>query len=555
MADGMVTDRALHGGAGLLDRERTVARAGFNRWLVPPAALAVHLCIGMAYGFSVFWLPLGRLIGIDKPVAPPAGTGMLTMLFTTTYDWRVSDVTVLYTLFFVFLGSSAAIWGGWLERVGPRRAGAYAALCWGGGLLISAAGVYVHQLWMLWLGSGVLGGIGLGLGYISPVSTLIKWFPDRRGMATGMAIMGFGGGALIGSPLADLLMNRFGAGVAARGVWQTLAVMGGLYLVFMMAGAFGYRVPPANWAPDGLVAKAAGRGMVTRGNVDLKDAHKTPQFWLIWACLCLNVSAGIGVLAVASPLLQVMFGGALAGTPGVRFADLGADGARQVATVAAGFVGLLSLFNIGGRFFWASVSDRIGRKVTYATFFALGCALYASSPWAGRIGSVALFVTFMCVIVSMYGGGFATAPAYLADMFGTRYVGAIHGRLLTAWSTAGVIGPLVITQIPEMQIRGGVPRDQAYQATLYILAGFLVAGFVCNLLIRPVAARWFIRDEALAGTPAGASSGAAVVGGTMSAGIGRGGLSAGALVAWAAVGLPLAWGIWETLKKALVLFQ
>ena len=547
MADGLVTDRALVGSAGLLDRERTVARPGFNRWLVPPAALAIHLCIGMAYGFSVFLLPLGRLIGVDRAVAPPADTGIMTMLFTTVFDWRVSDVTVLYTLFFVFLGSSAAIWGGWLERVGPRRAGVYAALCWGGGLMITALGVYVHQLWLLWLGSGVLGGIGLGLGYISPVSTLIKWFPDRRGMATGMAIMGFGGGALIGSPLADTLMNRFGAGVASRGVWQTLLVLGLIYLVFMLSGAFGYRVPPAGWAPEGFVPAAPRSGMVTRGNVHLRDVHKTPQFWLIWACLCLNVSAGIGVLAVASPLLQVMFGGKLVGAAGVGFAALNPEQARQVAAVAAGFVGLLSLFNIAGRFFWASISDRIGRKATYATFFALGCALYAGSPWAGQIGSVALFVTFMCVILSMYGGGFATVPAYLADMFGTQYVGAIHGRLLTAWSTAGVIGPLVITQIPEYQIRGGVPRDQAYQTTLYILASFLVVGFICNLLIRPVSERWFMRDAGIA----------AMSGVTLSTGqgIGRGGLSGGALLAWAAVGVPLAWGMWVTLSKALVLFR
>ena len=568
MADGMTALGEAASGTGLLDRARTVARPGFNRWLVPPAALAIHLCIGMAYGFSVFWLPLGRIIGIDKAVAPPDGTGILTMLFTTAYDWRVSDVTVLYTLFFVCLGSSAAIWGGWLERVGPRRAGVYAALCWCGGLLISAAGIYVHQLWLVWLGSGVLGGVGLGLGYISPVSTLIKWFPDRRGMATGMAIMGFGGGALIGSPLADLLMNRFGGGVASRGVWQTFVAMACIYLVFMMSGAFGYRVPPDGWAPDGSTPAAAktGTGMITRGNVHLQDAHKTPQFWLIWAALCLNVSAGIGVLAVASPLLQVMFGGSLAGAPGVKFSALDAGQARQVATVAAGFVGLLSLFNIGGRFFWASISDKIGRKTTYGVFFALGVLMYVGSPWAGQIGSVALFVTFMCVILSMYGGGFSTAPAYLADMFGARYVGAIHGRLLTAWSTAGIIGPLVITQIPEMQIRSGTPRDQAYQTTLYILAAFLVVGFVCNLLIRPVSERWFIRDADPAPQPAaqgtavggmavgGMAVGGTAVRGTAASGIGRGGVSSGAVLAWAAVGLPLAWGVWITLAKAGALF-
>ena len=544
MVDGMTSAPGMVAGTGILDRERTVARPGFNRWLVPPAALAIHLCIGMAYGFSVFWLPLTRAIGIDKSVPPPPGTSVWAMLMTTAWDWRVSDVTVLYTLFFVFLGSAAAIWGGWLERVGPRRAGVLATVCWCGGLAISALGVQVHQLWLMWLGSGVLGGVGLGLGYISPVSTLIKWFPDRRGMATGMAIMGFGGGALIGAPLADLLMNYFRT-PGSVGVAETLLTLAVVYTVFMLSGAFGYRVPPAGWTPDGWERPVGGRGMISHGDVHLRDVHRTPQFWLVWAALCLNVSAGIGVLAVASPMLQVIFGGELIGAPGVRFAALSSEQGRQVATIAAAFVGLLSLFNIGGRFFWASLSDRIGRKLTYATFFALGIALYTGSAWAGHIGSVALFVLFMGVILSMYGGGFATVPAYLADLFGTRFVGAIHGRLLTAWSTAGVIGPLAITQIPEMQIAAGVPREAAYDRTLYVLAGFLALGFVCNLLIRPVAERWFIRD----GAPVQEAAA------SVSYGIGRGGFSVGALLAWASVCLPLSWGVWITLGKAMALFR
>ena len=544
MVDGMTVPATGAARTGILDHARTVARPGFNRWLVPPAALAIHLCIGMAYGFSVFWLPLTRVIGIGNSVPPPPGTGIASMLVTTVWDWRVSDVTILYTLFFVFLGSAAAIWGGWLERVGPRRAGVLATVCWCGGLAISALGVQLHQLWLMWLGSGVLGGIGLGLGYISPVSTLIKWFPDRRGMATGMAIMGFGGGALIGAPLADLLMNFFRT-PRSVGVAETLLTLAGIYAAFMLSGAFGYRVPPANWTPDGWERPAGSRKLVSHGHVHLRDVHRTPQFWLVWAVLCLNVSAGIGVLAVASPMLQVIFGGALIGAPGVRFAALSPDQGRQVATVAAAFVGLLSLFNIGGRFFWSSLSDRIGRKLTYATFFALGIALYAGSPWAGHIGSVPLFVLFMGVILSMYGGGFATVPAYLADLFGTRFVGAIHGRLLTAWSTAGVIGPLAITQIPEMQIAAGVPREAAYDRTLYILAGFLALGFVCNLLIRPVADRWFIGDGApVQDVTAGVSYG-----------IGRGGFTPGALLAWAAVCLPLGWGVWITLGKAMALFR
>ncbi len=544
MADGAVG--TFGSGESILGRSRTVAKPGFNRWLVPPCALAIHLCIGMAYGFSVFWLPLTRAIGITDSVKAPADAGMLTMLFTTTYDWRVSDVTVLYTLFFVFLGSAAAVWGGWLERAGPRKAGFYAALCWCGGLALTALGVWVHQLWLMWLGAGVLGGIGLGLGYISPVSTLIKWFPDRRGMATGMAIMGFGGGALIGAPLAQMLMTYFRSPTSV-GVAQTLLVLAAIYGVFMLAGSFGYRVPPADWKPEGWVAPASARGMITSRNVHLRDAHKTPQFWLIWSVLTLNVSAGIGVIAVASPMLQEIFAGNLIGAPGVGFAQLDIGQKGQVAAVAAGFVGLLSLFNIAGRFFWATVSDRIGRKATYATFFLLGIALYAGSPLVAHAGHVALFVLFMGVILSMYGGGFATVPAYLADMFGTQYVGAIHGRLLTAWSTAGIIGPVVITQIRQAQLSAGVPADLVYDRTLYILAGFLAVGFVCNLLIRPVAERWYMRESTpVPGMEAGAGG---------SFGIGRGGMSAPALLAWAAVGIPILWGVWITLGKAAALFR
>src|SRR5476651_2098524 len=336
-------------GTGLLDRERIIARPGFNRWLVPPAALAIHLCIGMAYGFSVFWLPLSRAIGITKSNACPADMSLVTELFATNCDWKISSLGWMFTLFFVILGSAAAIWGGWLERAGPRKAGLVSALCWCGGLLIGAVGVYTHQLWLMWLGSGVIGGVGLGLGYISPVSTLIKWFPDRRGMATGMAIMGFGGGALIGSPLADILMNYFRTPTSV-GVWQTFVAMAAIYFVFMMGGAFGYRLPPVGWRPHGWAPPAPGaKALMTHGHVHLRDAHKTPQFWLIWAVLCLNVSAGIGVIGLASPMLQEIFAGSLFGQPDVKFGQLNGDERQLVAASAAGFTGLLSLFNIGGR--------------------------------------------------------------------------------------------------------------------------------------------------------------------------------------------------------------
>jgi MFS family permease len=546
------TAEGIPPGVGLLDRERIIARPGFNRWLVPPAALAIHLCIGMAYGFSVFWIPLSRAIGISKSVACPADISLVQALFVTTCDWKISDLGWMFTLFFVLLGSAAAIWGGWLERAGPRKAGFVAALCWCGGLLVSAVGVYPHQLWLMWLGSGVIGGIGLGLGYISPVSTLIKWFPDRRGMATGMAIMGFGGGAMIGAPLADILMNIFRTPTSV-GVWQTFVAMAVIYFVFMVGGAFGYRLPPTNWRPDGWTPPPENaKSMITKHQVHLRDAHKTPQFWLVWFVLMLNVSAGIGVIGMASPMLQEIFAGSLFGQPDIKFGQLNDQQRVLVAAVAAGFTGLLSLFNIGGRFFWASLSDRIGRKMTYYTFFALGIVLYAASPWAAHIGSKALFVAFFCVILSMYGGGFATVPAYLADLFGTQFVGAIHGRLLTAWSTAGIVGPVVVNYIREFQINAGVPRAQVYDFTMYILAGMLVAGFICNLLIKPVDPRWYMTEEEVLALQAKTTSTAMAADGSY--GIGRGGLDGAAVVAWLIVGIPIAWGVWITLSKAWVLF-
>jgi MFS family permease len=530
---------------GFLSRNRIVAGAGYNRWLLPPCALAIHLCIGMAYGFSVFWLPLTHALGAGA-AACAANVSVWQALTITSCEWRVSDLIVMYSLFFVFLGSAAALFGGWLERAGPRKAGLVATACWCGGLLISAAGVYMHQLWMLWVGSGAIGGIGLGLGYISPVSTLIKWFPDRRGMATGMAIMGFGGGALIGAPLANLLMNDF-RGAGGVGVWQTFTIMAIVYAVFMAAGSLGYRVPPENWRPDGFVAAATSRKLVSIHNVALRDAHKTPQFWLIWAVLCLNVTAGIGVISVASPMLQEIFGGSLIGQVGERFAALSPEQRIAVAAVAAGFTGLISLFNIGGRFFWASLSDRIGRKATYATFFILGMALYAGAPLMAHAGSMALFVAAMCIILSMYGGGFATVPAYLADMFGTRFVGAIHGRLLTAWSVAGVAGPVLISYLRDFELAAGVPRESVYDVTLYILAGLLAVGFLTNLAIRPVASRWWMPADTGPVMAGGAAGG--------SYGIGTGGLTPMAALAWACVGIPIAWGGWLTLKQAFILFS
>ena len=538
-------------GAGILDREHTVAKAGFNRWLVPPAALCIHLCIGMSYGLSVFWLPLSRAIGIDKSVACPSPS-VMNDLFTTTCDWQVTNLLIIFTIGIVMLGLSAAVFGGWLERAGPRKAGFVAALCWAGGFVISAFGVYVHQLWILWLGLGLIGGVGLGLGYISPVSTLVKWFPDRRGMATGMAIMGFGGGAMIGSPLANLLINYFKSPTSV-GVWQTFVCMGVIYFVFMMIGAFAYRVAPVGWQPDGWTPPSKANRMISTNNVHLDNAHKTPQFWLIWMVLCMNVSAGIGVLAMASPMLQEIFAGGLVGKPEVGFSALDASQKVAVATIAAGFVGLLSLFNIGGRFFWASLSDHIGRKLTYYIFFILGIVLYASAPSFAHMGSRLLFVGAFCIILTMYGGGFATIPAYLADMFGPQFVGAIHGRLLTAWSTAGVVGPLLVGYIRDAQLQAGTERALVYDRTMYILAGLLVIGLICNALVRPVDDKWHLSKEEAARLQAESDrSEAAIQHGSF--GIGKGGLDLSAGLFWLFVGIPLAWGVYKTLESAIKIF-
>src|SRR5271166_6612155 len=412
----------------ILDRSHSVARPGFNRWMVPPAALCIHLCIGQAYAFSVFNLPMTKLIGVAKS-APD--------------DWKLTDLGWIFSIAIFFLGASAAVFGRWVEEGGPRRAMFAAALCFSGGFLISAFGVSTHQLWIVYLGYGVLGGTGLGLGYISPVSTLMKWFPDRPGMATGMAIMGFGGAAMIAAPLSVWLMSVFSTPTHV-GVVETFIVLGLVYTCFMLVGSAIVRVPPPGWKPANYVPPSQPKKLVTTKDVYVYQALKTPQFWMIWIVLCMNVTAGIGVLGQASAMSQEMFPG------------------RVTAAAAGGFVGLLSIFNMAGRFVWASTSDHIGRKNTYYIFFALGVVLYSLVPYFGSIGNLPMFVLFFLIILSMYGGGFSTVPAYLRDMFGTRYVGAIHGMLITAWSVAGVFGPVLVNYIRQFQIDSGVPKAQAY---------------------------------------------------------------------------------------------
>ena len=546
------------GALAFLRKENIVAPDGYNRWRVPPASIAIHLCIGSVYAWSVFNTPLTRDLGV---VASSAN------------DWSLSSVVWIFSVAIVCLGLAAAFAGKWLEKVGPRFVGVVAAFLWGGGFIVGSIGISTHQLWLLYLGYGVLGGFGLGLGYVSPVSTLIRWFPDRRGMATGLAIMGFGGGAMIGAPLISALLETFqrapeylGAenmvalvteegrrfaetaagkvevviasanqaasfggeagvyvvGTGETGAASTFLTLGIAYFIVMMFASFQYRVPKEGWKPEGWQPKpeASSKGMVSRNHVHIDQALKTPQFWLLWIVLCFNVTAGIGVIGVAKTMINEIFG--------------------NLAIVTAGFAGtyvlMISVFNMVGRFFWASTSDYIGRKNTYHCFFVIGTLLYLSIPfWAGMGNTTALigFYIATMIIFTMYGGGFATIPAYLADLFGTLHVGGIHGRLLTAWSTAGVLGPFAITYLRNMSVENAIadlaakvdpaafaskfgapmtdlqklveaktvtvarlleiapagtvdPTSTLYNTTMYAMAGLLVLAFIANLLVKPV---------------------------------------------------------------------
>lgn len=435
-------------------KDRITAPADYNRWLIAPAALAIHLSIGQVYAFSVFNLPLSRLIGMTE---------------SAEQDWSLAALGWIFSTAIAFLGISAALFGKWVEREGPRKAMFLAALFFSSGFLVSALGVYTHQIALLYLGYGVLGGMGLGIGYISPVSTLMKWFPDRPGMATGLAIMGFGGGAVIGSPLGVALMNAYKSS-ESLGVWQTFLTMAGLYLVVMMIGVALIRLPSPDYAPNSSAKPLRSQSMVATQSTSVDQAIRTRQFWLLWVVLCANVTAGIGVLGQASPMVQEMF--------------------RATPAQGAAFVVLLSVFNLLGRFFWSSASDYLGRKTTYRIFFGVGIILYALIPTIGKAGNMVLFYTGFCLILSMYGGGFATIPSYLKDMFGNMQVGAIHGRLLTAWSVAGVLGPVLVNYLREYQITHGVAKADAYSVTMYVMVGVLSIGFVANHLVSSVSSRF-----------------------------------------------------------------
>jgi len=474
---------------GILSKKHIIAPPDYNRWRVPVASVAIHLCIGSVYAWSIYNPSLTRVNGV---------------VASSGDDWSLSEVVWVFTVAIVFLGLAAAFAGKWLERVGPRKVGVVAACCWGGGYLVGGAGIMTHQLWLLYLGYGVIGGCGLGLGYVSPVSTLIKWFPDRRGMAAGMAIMGFGGGAMIGTPMKEYFIHLFyrapeylgevgqvnlvtEAGrrfveisgtlqevvvigmaevrdmtipgpegvyvvnTGAAGVAETFMIVGIIYLIVMLFAAFSYRLPAAGWKPEGWEEPDDEKrgALISAKNVDIDQALKTPQFYQLWIVLCLNVTAGIGVLGVARTMITEIFGSSFPQVVDTAF--------------AATYVVMISAFNMVGRFLWASASDYIGRRNTYWIFFLLGIMLYLSVPFTAAQVSVnpsvvwlVYFYAATMIIFTMYGGGFATIPAYLADIFGPKYVGGIHGRLLTAWSTAGVLGPLAITSLRESSVSSAI---------------------------------------------------------------------------------------------------
>ena len=552
--------------AGLLSKERIIAPSDYNRWRVPLASIAIHLCIGSVYAWSIYNPPLTRIQGV---VASSAG------------DWSLSAVVWVFTVAIVSLGLAAAFAGKWLEEAGPRKVGVVAAFCWGGGYLVGALGILTHQLWLLYLGYGVIGGCGLGMGYVSPVSTLIRWFPDRRGMATGMAIMGFGGGAMIGTPMKEFFIRMFYqapdylgtasevslvteagrrfaevSGVmrevvvigtaevremtvpgpegvylvntGATGVAETFLVIGLIYLAVMLIAAFSYRIPAEGWKPEGWAEpNEEKRGtLISTHYVHLDEALKTRQFYQLWVVLCFNVTAGIGVLGVARTMITEIFGSSLPHIVDTAF--------------AATYVVMISAFNMVGRFIWASASDYIGRRNTYWIFFLLGIVLYLSIPFSAQQVSASPSIVWLVyfyaatmIIFTMYGGGFATIPAYLADIFGTKYVGGIHGRLLTAWSTAGVLGPLAITSLRQNSLTNAIndlvsridpvdfqsqfgagvdqletlvasntvniarlmeiappgttdPTSSLYNSTMLLMAALLAIALVSNALMKPV---------------------------------------------------------------------
>jgi MFS family permease len=412
-----------------------------NRWRIPIGAVLVHVCIGSVYAWSTFNRPIQALL----PGQP----------------WWFSPPYTTFTTALALLGLSAAFGGPWVERRGPRAAATASAVLFSSGLVIGGIGLALRQALLVFAGMGIIGGIGCGLGYIAPVSALVKWFPDRRGMATGMAIMGFGGGAFVAGYLNVSFMDRFG-------VPSTMIVLGSTYLFVMLAGSRLLQQPPAGWRPAGWTGARTG-ALITDRSVSRNEALRTKQFYLLWGILFINVTAGIGILAQASPMMQDMF--------------------SRTPLQAAAVVSLISIFNAGGRFMWASASDYIGRRSTYATFFLAQLVLFVLILRFAADGQWVLFEISLFAVFTMYGGGFATIPAFLADIFGPQNVGAIHGALLTAWSAAAIAGPMIITELSnraKAALPPGAERVHIYDTPLHVLAALLAVGFALTLLVRPL---------------------------------------------------------------------
>jgi MFS family permease len=527
---------------GWLDKRRMIAARDFNRWRAPPAALAVHLSIGMAYGFSVFWIPLSRALpGVESCAAATSWVGELT----ARCNWRVESLNITFMLFTVMLGISAALFGRWVDRAGPRKAAVVAAVLWSSGLALGALAVKIHQLWLLWLGTGVIGGIGLGLGYISPISILIRWFPDRRGMATGLAVMGFGGGALVGAPLATALMKHFQT-PGDNGVSATFIVLAVIYGASMLAGALSYRLPRRGWRPANWEGPTASE--VSGRSVHVSTAWRDPSFWYVWGALCALVSAGLGMLSMAVPMLQEIFGGRLLGVDS-DLMSMTSDQRAQIALVAVGFTGLLSLFNIAGRLFWAIVSDRIGRRNTYFCFFLISIPAYAALPALANAGQVALFVITACLILSTFGGAFAVIPAYISDLFGPQMVSAIQGRMMTAWSTAGVIGSLLMSTLHRGSSAGGAAGAHAFDIAFYTISALLVVGLICNTRVKPLADEDFMKDD----DPEHQASMVMLTGVYKAVAVPPQVRKFATAASWLPVCVPMGWGVWITLNRLTLL--
>lgn len=396
-----------------------------NRWLIAAAAVGIHISIGSVYSWSVFTNPLRE-----------------------KHDWGLSEISLTFSIAILFLGLSAAFMGHFVERYGPRISGMIASACFGAGLLGAGFADSIGSLYMLYFFYGALGGIGLGIGYITPVSSLVKWFPDRRGLATGLAIMGFGFASLIASPVIAKLINGIG-------ISNTFYLLGAIYFALMFLSSLYLAPPPKDWQPEGMKDQDQKEEKKTKDLAQLtaNEAVKTVRFWALWSMLFINVTCGIAVISVASPMAQ--------------------DIAGLSAGAAATMVGIMGLFNGFGRIGWATVSDYIGRPNVYTTFFALQTVAFLLLP---NVTNAFLFQILIYLILTCYGGGFASIPAYIGDLFGTKQLGAIHGYILTAWAAAGLVGPLVVSWIRE--------TTNSYSLTLYIFTGAFVAALAISLLIR-----------------------------------------------------------------------